>query len=66
MLSEGTRVVVLRVPQRSGCVTEVRFETYLRPYVVRCDEGGDLFVSAWELALESDPSKTPLVGPIEF
>ena len=62
----GTRVIVIRGgARRSGVVTDVRWETYLRPYVVRCDDGAEVFVSACDLAREDDPAATPLGPAIE-
>jgi len=59
--SEGTRVVVLD-SKRAGAVLEVRYQGYLKPYVVLFDDGTKGFVSACNLAVESDPDLEPL-GP---
>jgi hypothetical protein len=43
-------------------VIEERQERYLKQFVVRCDGGAIRYASANELALEGDPTRTPL-GP---
>ena len=62
LAAQGTRVVVIRpdTPQLSGTISNVRTATNLRPYVVTCDDGSVVFMSAYDLALEADTQRTPL------
>ncbi|HEY3356846.1 MAG TPA: hypothetical protein VGQ83_26580 [Polyangia bacterium] len=63
---QGTRVVVLkRQPCVAGIIREVRRETYLRTYVVECDDGEVVFASACDLAREDDAARTPFGLPTE-
>lgn len=61
---EGTRVVLLP-SQVPGVILEVRRETYLKPYVVLCDDGQRAYVSACDLAREDDVEREPLGPAIE-
>jgi hypothetical protein len=63
----GTRVVLVQAgasvnQHTAGVVIEERQERYLKQFVVRCDSGTIRYASANELALEGDPTRTPL-GP---
>jgi hypothetical protein len=63
----GTRVVLVQAGSSisrnfAGVVIEERQERYLKQFVVRCDGGAIRYASAHELALEGDPTRTPL-GP---
>ena len=61
LVSEGTRVVVLRPGGSvSGVVSDVRPQIGLRAYEVTCDDGSVLFASGADLAREDDPTVTPL------
>jgi hypothetical protein len=62
----GTRVVLLNSqPQRVGTIMEVRREPYLKRYVVRADDSDETwYASDFELAMEGDPSRTPLGPPL--
>ena len=62
METEGTRVVLLSDEAR-GLITAVRRETWLKPYVVLCDDGQTRYVSACDLAREDDAEREPL-GPV--
>ena len=61
---EGTRVVLLP-SLATGIILEVRRESWLKPYVVECDDGVKVYVSACDLAREDDPLRAPLGQPIE-
>lgn len=63
----GTRVICLKGDGLdeagiAGVVLEERFESYLKRFVVRRDSDRICYVSPCDLALESDPTRTPL-GP---
>ncbi len=61
----GTRVVLLRgvVTERvTGIVNEVRILPHLKRFVIQADNGGTHYASESEVALEDDPTLTPL-GP---
>ena len=61
---EGTRVILLQALNKAGTITAVRREPYLKPYVVKCDDGTEAFASHSDLAREDDASRTPLGPPI--
>jgi hypothetical protein len=48
----------------AGVVIEERTEPYLKPFVVRLDNGRICYASESELALEDDPTRAPLGPPI--
>jgi hypothetical protein len=61
----GTRVVLVHAGtsvNSAGVVIEERQERYLKQFAIRCDGGAIRYASANELALEGDPTRTPL-GP---
>jgi hypothetical protein len=63
---EGTRVVLLnRQPCVAGFIREVRRESYLRTYVVQCDDGEVVYTSPHDLAREDDAERVPLGPPTE-
>jgi len=58
---EGTRVVFLKL-DAAGTISEVRRESHLKTYVVKCDDGTTVYASPHNLAREDDATRTPL-GP---
>ncbi len=61
----GTRVVLLRgiaTERVTGVVTEVRILPHLKRFVIQADGGATHYASEAEVALEDDPTLTPL-GP---
>jgi hypothetical protein len=62
--AQGTRVVLLP-SLAAGVILEVRHETWLKPYVVGCDDGSRVYISACDLAREDDPERSPLGKKIE-
>lgn len=60
---EGTRVLVLST-RKGGVIMETRHESFLKPYVVLCDDGTRMFASAFQLAKEGDPADEPLGPPL--
>lgn len=61
LVSVGTRVVIVRADAGgSGAITEVRTQSYLKPYVVTLDTGTVAYCSGHDLALEADGARKPL------
>jgi hypothetical protein len=65
----GTRVVLLSAVTAAtsplaGVIIEERVESYLKRFVVRCDNERICFASESELALEDDPKRAPLGPPV--
>ena len=67
LVPEGTRVVLLKhATQVAGVIRDVRRESYLKRYVIACDDGTVAYASPWDLSREDDAARTPLAPPPEY